>query len=72
MGDFFFYEWCIVAYCTLISTEQIDKLKVNPIISYLMYFKIPSDQPKNQEILYSHYHQDLNKVSVFCSELLNF
>ena len=46
MEDFFFCKQCIMAYCTLISTEQIGKLKSNPKISYLMYFNIPSDQPK--------------------------
>ena len=52
MEDFFFCKRWIVAYCTLISTEQINKLKSNPEISCLMYFKIPSDQPKISEILY--------------------
>ena len=41
MEDFFFS-----VNDTLISTEQIDKLKSNPKISFLMYFSIPSDQPK--------------------------
>ena len=45
-GFFFFCKWCIITYCTLISTEQIEKLKSNPKISYLMCFNIPSDQLK--------------------------
>ena len=35
-----------MAYCTLISTEQIDKLKSNPKTSYLIYLKTLSDQQK--------------------------
>ena len=46
MEEFFFCKRWIVAYCTLISTEQINKLKSNPKISCLMYFDIPSGQPK--------------------------
>ena len=67
-----------MAYCTLISTEQIDKLKSNPKISYLMYFKIPIDQQKISRnykkflIYLPNHHQDLNKVSVLYSELLHF
>ena len=69
-----------MAYCTLISIEQIDKLKSNPKINYLMYFKIPSDQLKISRntlqqkflIYLPNHHQDLNKVSVLCSELLHF
>ena len=45
-GFFFFCKRCIITYCTSISTEQIEKLKSSPKISYLMYFNIPSDQPK--------------------------
>ena len=70
-----------MAYCTLTSTEQIDELKTNPKISPLMYFKIPSDQPRitNKKyftvkfLIYSpNHHKDMNKVSVLCSELLHF
>ena len=46
-GFFFFCKRCIMTYCTLISTEQIDKLKSNLKTNYLMYFNIPSDQAKN-------------------------
>ena len=69
-----------MACCALISTQQIDKLKSNPKINYLMYFKIPGDQPKISKktlqekflIYLSNHHQDLNQVSVLCSELLHF
>ena len=78
-GFFFFCKRCIMAYCTLISTEQIDKLKSSPQISYLMYFKIRSDQSKISRntlqqkclIYLPNHYQDLNKVLVFSSELLH-
>ena len=79
-GEFFFCKRCIIVYCTLISAEQIGKLKPNSKISYLMYFNIPYDQPKTSRntlqqnflIYLSNHHQDLNNVSVLCSELLHF
>ena len=69
-----------MAYCNLKSTEKIDKLNANPKISCMKYLKIPSNQPGKHMKLFAvrfliylpNHHQDMNKVSVICSELLHF
>ena len=57
-----------MTYCTLISTEQTDKLKSNPKTSYLMYFNIPSDQAK----ISSNTLQQKFLIHLLRSELLHF